>query len=262
MPRTRITRKRLNYALCVDSDDDFGELHNRKTQKRKSNPKTKNTNIAKNINNSVIILDDSDDECLSTVISRTRKLEENVSKKVDSFFQTSGLISDDEDDITLQNVTTNTTNISSQGRSKDISTSSAINNKSNKEQVTVSDEETDDKCILEDIKNYCAETEDLLKNANALLDKFIRTNSQEEQKVTDQKSPTNENKTVKEKQPQEKGLGECPVCYENFAEKQVMTTKCGHLFCKVCIEKIATTIRKCPTCRKAVNKRNIIAIYI
>ncbi|XP_044744322.1 E3 ubiquitin-protein ligase bre1-like [Coccinella septempunctata] len=215
--------------------------------------------IPQNINNSVIVLDDSDDECLSTVVSRSRTINENACSKVDSFFKSSGLLSDDEDDVLPSSTTTSNDAYRNSAPSKPCSSliEESIAKSAGNENVIDADGEVNELSTMEDIKNYCKETEDILKNANAILEKFTGSKTQETQEVVKNKELVN-----KENESKDKGLGECPICYESFSEKQVVTTKCGHLFCKICIERVATTVKKCPTCRKAVNKKNIIPIYI
>lgn len=52
----------------------------------------------------------------------------------------------------------------------------------------------------------------------------------------------------------------CPICIETFVDikkrgGQTVVTKCGHLFCKICLKKaISDNARKCPKCRKVIPK--------
>ncbi|XVE78117.1 hypothetical protein DITRI_Ditri13aG0118100 [Diplodiscus trichospermus] len=52
----------------------------------------------------------------------------------------------------------------------------------------------------------------------------------------------------------------CPICMGPFTEE--MSTKCGHIFCKVCIKAAISAQGKCPTCRKKVTGRELIRIYL
>lgn len=55
----------------------------------------------------------------------------------------------------------------------------------------------------------------------------------------------------------------CPVCLETLCgEVEVMSTTCGHIFCKTCIDRIVKTIKRCPTCRKVVNKKKVHKIFL
>ncbi|CAM8896864.1 unnamed protein product [Rhodiola kirilowii] len=52
----------------------------------------------------------------------------------------------------------------------------------------------------------------------------------------------------------------CPICMGQLVEE--MTTKCGHIFCKKCIQTAISVKSMCPTCRKKVNKKDVIRIYL
>ncbi|XP_060517710.1 uncharacterized protein LOC132696732 isoform X2 [Cylas formicarius] len=94
---------------------------------------------------------------------------------------------------------------------------------------------------LEDMKK---ESEQILGNVSSLLNDFIALKKAEEEK----KSPEGPS---------------CPICLDPFAaDVQIMTTICGHIFCKPCITKVAKSIKKCPTCRKSVNIKKIHPIYM
>ncbi|XP_034661767.1 E3 ubiquitin-protein ligase RNF4-like [Drosophila subobscura] len=42
----------------------------------------------------------------------------------------------------------------------------------------------------------------------------------------------------------------CPVCLEIARHREPLSTKCGHVFCRQCIEKAIITFQKCPLCQK------------
>ena len=53
---------------------------------------------------------------------------------------------------------------------------------------------------------------------------------------------------------------QCPICMETVQQfekegRQLTATRCGHIFCNVCIREAAKAQRKCPTCRKPVTLR-------
>lgn len=55
---------------------------------------------------------------------------------------------------------------------------------------------------------------------------------------------------------------ECPVCLEDFSQSRPMySTFCGHVYCKDCIFQVLRTSKKCPNCRKSLNKNKIHPIY-
>ncbi|TXG72629.1 hypothetical protein EZV62_001208 [Acer yangbiense] len=52
----------------------------------------------------------------------------------------------------------------------------------------------------------------------------------------------------------------CPICIGPL--KDATTTRCGHIYCKECIEKAIAAQSKCPTCRKKLGKRGIFRVYL
>ncbi|EXB51558.1 E3 ubiquitin ligase RNF4 [Morus notabilis] len=52
----------------------------------------------------------------------------------------------------------------------------------------------------------------------------------------------------------------CPICIGPMSEET--STKCGHIFCKKCIEAAIKVQRKCPTCRHKLRMKDIIRIYL
>lgn len=52
----------------------------------------------------------------------------------------------------------------------------------------------------------------------------------------------------------------CPICMDQLTEET--STKCGHIFCKECIEGAMAVSQRCPTCRKKLKKKDIIRVYL
>ncbi|XP_034705573.1 E3 ubiquitin-protein ligase RNF4 [Vitis riparia] len=52
----------------------------------------------------------------------------------------------------------------------------------------------------------------------------------------------------------------CPICMGQLVDE--MSTKCGHIFCKMCIKAAISAQGKCPTCRKRVTMKDTIRIYL
>ncbi|KAK7280432.1 hypothetical protein RJT34_25496 [Clitoria ternatea] len=53
----------------------------------------------------------------------------------------------------------------------------------------------------------------------------------------------------------------CPICMSQFTEE--MSTRCGHIFCNQCIRAaIYTQGKKCPTCRKRVNLKDLRRVFL
>ncbi|CAB3251867.1 unnamed protein product [Arctia plantaginis] len=42
----------------------------------------------------------------------------------------------------------------------------------------------------------------------------------------------------------------CPICFNNLAKGTVVSTKCGHVFCRHCLQKALIQNPICPMCRK------------
>ncbi|CAK1602051.1 unnamed protein product [Parnassius mnemosyne] len=45
-------------------------------------------------------------------------------------------------------------------------------------------------------------------------------------------------------------FGNCPICWEELGKNPLASTKCGHVYCLLCLEQHLCTDKKCPTCRK------------
>ncbi|GLT70727.1 hypothetical protein SLA2020_427870 [Shorea laevis] len=58
----------------------------------------------------------------------------------------------------------------------------------------------------------------------------------------------------------ERPIFSCAICMGQLIEET--STKCGHIFCKKCIEVAIATQHKCPTCRHKLRKRDIFRVYL
>lgn len=58
---------------------------------------------------------------------------------------------------------------------------------------------------------------------------------------------------------------ECQICLETYTsggDRRCVVTKCGHIFCFFCINRVMMTRQPCPKCRKKLGKQNsLITIY-
>ncbi|XP_075987948.1 uncharacterized protein LOC142984311 [Anticarsia gemmatalis] len=59
-------------------------------------------------------------------------------------------------------------------------------------------------------------------------------------------------------------LGDCPICMDCLGSKEIVSTICGHVFCKLClVTALKSNGKKCPTCRKALkNKGSFHQIFL
>ncbi|XP_048851951.1 E3 ubiquitin-protein ligase RNF4-like isoform X1 [Brienomyrus brachyistius] len=63
------------------------------------------------------------------------------------------------------------------------------------------------------------------------------------------------------------GMISCPICMDTYAEivgsgRLVVSTRCGHLFCSVCLRDCLAKSHTCPTCRKKLTSKQYHPIYI
>lgn len=55
----------------------------------------------------------------------------------------------------------------------------------------------------------------------------------------------------------------CPICFDSVIGKTPVSTACGHIFCKACINKaIENKPSKCPMCKKAVKAGSVHQIFL
>lgn len=76
------------------------------------------------------------------------------------------------------------------------------------------------------------------------------------------RSPINQLPTPPRPTPQRLNLDEsqdeggtrisCPICLESIIKREPVSTNCGHLFCKNCIQQALQNVKKCPMCKKSL----------
>lgn len=54
----------------------------------------------------------------------------------------------------------------------------------------------------------------------------------------------------------------CPICFESTLQREPTVTKCGHVFCRECIEMSLRSSRKCPLCKCRVCLNQLLRIYL
>lgn len=47
----------------------------------------------------------------------------------------------------------------------------------------------------------------------------------------------------------------CPICFESVIGREPVSTKCGHVFCKQCIQSCLQLAKKCPMCKSSLGGR-------
>lgn len=52
----------------------------------------------------------------------------------------------------------------------------------------------------------------------------------------------------------------CAICIDEIVE--ATSTKCGHIFCKTCIDAALDTQKKCPTCRRKLKVKDTFRVYL
>ena len=45
---------------------------------------------------------------------------------------------------------------------------------------------------------------------------------------------------------------ECPICYDEIKPENIAFTKCGHKYCKGCLDKLKVTTKKCAMCQRKI----------
>ncbi|XP_017122099.1 E3 ubiquitin-protein ligase complex slx8-rfp subunit slx8-like isoform X1 [Drosophila elegans] len=54
----------------------------------------------------------------------------------------------------------------------------------------------------------------------------------------------------------------CPLCLVNLQQRKPMSTRCGHIFCRQCIQTALKFAQKCPVCKKRLLRKHIFRIYL
>jgi len=75
------------------------------------------------------------------------------------------------------------------------------------------------------------------------------------------------NSTDKEDDEKDGTVKVCEICFASFAELkecgvQIVTTPCGHLYCRECILGALSVKPECPHCRSEVREQNLTRLYM
>lgn len=137
------------------------------------------------------------------------------------------------------------------------------------QQVAEEDEEEDDDVIL---IPQVIETVDLC-NLSFDVPRPFRYPVRNNEVIEIQDSPhSQENVTGVKPEKQQKPIGKrlnldeshdgshvvgitCPICLESVVKRNPVSTVCGHLYCKECLEAALQIVKKCPMCKRSLGAR-------
>nr|XP_031838017.1 E3 ubiquitin-protein ligase RNF4-like [Nomia melanderi] len=55
----------------------------------------------------------------------------------------------------------------------------------------------------------------------------------------------------------------CPICYEKLSyDRKPMSTRCGHIFCRSCLELAIQNKKRCPLCQTRTTFRTCITLHL
>ena len=86
--------------------------------------------------------------------------------------------------------------------------------------------------------------------------------TEEEGRRTNPSEEDRSNPTTHSLQP----LLSCPICMESLQDlpegREVKVTRCGHLFCNLCLTEALKQKKVCPTCREKVSTGKITKVFL
>ncbi|XP_066600846.1 peroxisome biogenesis factor 10-like [Prorops nasuta] len=108
--------------------------------------------------------------------------------------------------------------------------------------------------------------DDYLQNQNENIDNNIAVRTTSEIINLDETGPANDNNNPKgflnDSINKKVTPLTCPICLDELSSKcEPKSTKCGHIYCKHCLETIVKEKKKCPLCKKAINLKSCIRLY-
>lgn len=82
--------------------------------------------------------------------------------------------------------------------------------------------------------------------------------------TTSKNSKNDSNKETKRKTKglESKPILDCAICLESVIKREPVSTICGHIFCKSCIEECISLKQKCPLCKKKLSMKKIHRVYL
>ncbi|KAJ2952566.1 hypothetical protein O0L34_g6888 [Tuta absoluta] len=54
----------------------------------------------------------------------------------------------------------------------------------------------------------------------------------------------------------------CPICFKTFGKEPAVSTACGHVFCKDCLETWLKDHNRCPVCSLSCRKKDHHTVYL
>eukprot|EP00658_Telonema_sp_P-2_P030426 TRINITY_DN22977_c0_g1_i1.p1 TRINITY_DN22977_c0_g1~~TRINITY_DN22977_c0_g1_i1.p1 ORF type:complete len:130 (-),score=23.22 TRINITY_DN22977_c0_g1_i1:405-794(-) len=89
------------------------------------------------------------------------------------------------------------------------------------------------------------------------------TNSPTNHSAKHQKDTTHQQQQIPVRQKQHQPeIQNCAICLESIPKGSLASTKCGHVFCFECIKQAVISLKRCPTCRCKLNKKDFHRLFI
>ncbi|EGO03482.1 hypothetical protein SERLA73DRAFT_129809 [Serpula lacrymans var. lacrymans S7.3] len=115
-------------------------------------------------------------------------------------------------------------------------------------------EETDDDLSWEEYDECDIEREDELHDPLA-----ISLDSQESEPLNSDAISSHSGNVKQSSQDSSLASYDCPLCLDTT--KALSVTRCGHIFCTSCIQRVFRTKRLCPVCRQSGSLKQLRKIY-
>ncbi|XP_056633517.1 E3 ubiquitin-protein ligase RNF4-like [Diorhabda sublineata] len=232
-------------------------------------------------NSEATCLDSDHNESIThVIISDTQKdaYMKSVQHKVDSFFKSSHLMSDDDDEgeesSKQKNLPTKSTTGSknfyeiSDSDGEELPSTSAMNNLAEPVAVDSTNNKEEDLMKIVDKILDCDDTPIEITTSNVESDNWNEIKSKAEEimgsvtALLDTFKDKDKEKTAPEVSPV-KTKPSCPICLEVLDGNIIPgATICGHIFCMDCIKQVVKTSKSCPTCRKRITVKQIHPLYL
>ncbi|EDW27559.1 GL20345, partial [Drosophila persimilis] len=105
----------------------------------------------------------------------------------------------------------------------------------------------------------CLRNLNLIQETNCSAFPILANISSASSNSHDPSSPMRKRNDKKE---HSEGAYKCPVCLEIVRHREPLLAKCGHVFCRQCIETVIRSSHKCPMCNMKQGIRDTMRIYL